>query len=229
MKILAIDTSSGSESVALLEDGRLLGEWLSTDVGLHSRYLVGNVKRFLESQRVGLKEIGLFTVTTGPGSFTGLRVGISTVKGLSWVVGSPVAGVSTLEALAMNVSPVEGVICPLIDAKQKEVYTALFRYRGGELERLTEDRNIKIERLAEFLEDSPEELILLGDGIKASEGVLTGVNNIKLTMPERFWHVRAHNVGIIAWKRGIKESPHRLVPTYIRKSHAELKKEDASR
>ncbi len=230
MKILAIDTSSGTESIALLEDGSTVGEWLSTRVGLHSRYLVGNIKRFLESLRVELSEIELFAVTTGPGSFTGLRVGISTVKGLSWTLGRAVAGVSTLESLAMNVSPTEATICPLMDARQKELYTALFRYRGRELERLTEDRCVKIESFIEFLEESGrEDVILLGDGIEAAEKVIDVGQRRWITLPERFWHVGAHNVGILAWQKGIRESPHRLVPNYIRKSHAEIKKEGGSR
>ncbi len=230
MKILAIDTSSGTESIALLEDGSLVGEWLSARVGLHSRYLVGNTKRFLESMRVELSEVELFAVTTGPGSFTGLRVGISTVKGLSWTLGRAVAGVSTLEALAMNVSHTETIICPLMDARQKEVYTALFRYRGRELERLTEDRTVRIEGLGEFLEEGGrEDVILLGDGIEPAREALKGCGKRKLILPERFWYVRAHNVGILAWQKGMKESPYRLVPNYIRKSHAEIKKEGGSR
>ncbi len=225
MKILAIDTSSGSESVALLEDDTLVGEWLSVEVGLHSRYLVGNIKRFLESMRVKLQDIGLFAVTTGPGSFTGLRVGISTVKGLAWTLKRPVAGVSTLSALAMNVPPSEEIICPVVDAKQNELYTALFRYRGGRLERLTEDGNVKVDGFKEFLKErGVERVILLGDGIRVIEA-----DSVGTVLPERFWYVRAHNVGLLAWQRGTGESAHRLVPNYIRKSHAELKKEGASR
>ena len=228
MRILAVDTSAGSESIALVEDGTPVGEWFSTRVGLHSRYLVGNIKRFVESMGVGLGEIELFAVTTGPGSFTGLRVGISTIKGLAWVSGRATAGVSTLEALAMNIGPTERTICPIMDAKQKELYTALFRYRDGRLERLTEDRNIRIDAFGQFLRGVEGGIILVGDGIGVRPEGLKEKKEVGLA-PERFWHVRAQCVGLVAWQKGLKYSPHNLVPAYIRKSHAELKKEESSR
>lgn len=139
MKILAIDTSSQSASCAVTEEGKLLGEFFTNVKLTHSQTILPMVENLLEQTRVALPEIGLFAVTDGPGSFTGLRIGLSAVKGMAHALGKGCVGVSTLEALAWNLSGMDAAVCPVLDARCSQVYTALFRSGGDFPERLADD------------------------------------------------------------------------------------------
>ena len=164
MKILAFESSAKAASVALCEDEFLIAQSYQNSGLTHSTTLLPMAKSLLDHCGVALEPVDCLAVAAGPGSFTGLRIGISTVKGLAWGLEKPCAGVSTLEAMAWNLAHMDGVICCAMDARRRQVYNALFRARGGALERLCEDRAISLEELARELEGCPDAQIVVGDG-----------------------------------------------------------------
>ena len=156
MKILAFESSAKAAGVALCEDEFLIAQSYQNNGLTHSTTLLPMAEDLLRNCGV--------TLSAGPGSFTGLRIGISTVKGLCWGADKPCAGVSTLEAMAWNLAHLDGVICCAMDARRHQVYNALFRAREGTLERLTPDRAISLEELAEERKSFDGPQIVVGDG-----------------------------------------------------------------
>jgi tRNA threonylcarbamoyladenosine biosynthesis protein TsaB len=177
MKLLGIDTASSHASAAIVENGRLISEKIHRPKGSiaagaggsrndHAENLVPLIESALQGAALFLSDISGCAVAIGPGSFTGLRIGLSTAKGLCYGSGIPVVGVSTLHAIAARIRDFSGVICPVLDARKKEVYAALFHARAGFLERLSDDVAVSCDRLGELLRQfGPSEPILLaGDG-----------------------------------------------------------------
>ncbi|MBP3583767.1 MAG: tRNA (adenosine(37)-N6)-threonylcarbamoyltransferase complex dimerization subunit type 1 TsaB, partial [Clostridia bacterium] len=165
MKILALDTTAKVASVAVLEDGRALAEY-SVDNGLtQSELILPMAEDILKKLKLDFSDIELYAVTTGPGSFTGVRIGVSLVKGLAFGRSTPIVEVSTLEALAENISPLDGILVPCMDARRGEVYNALFTSDGECVTRLTDDRAISLDRLAEELSEygADRKIYLSGD------------------------------------------------------------------
>ena len=158
MKILALDSTAKVASVALCEDEHLLGELTLNNGNTHSQTLLPMVEFLLDKFELSPSDVDLFAVAAGPGSFTGVRIGAATVKGLAFGKETPCAGVSTLESLAYNLCDYDGLICPVMNARRQQVYTALFRAKDGVLERLMPDSAIAItdldQRLSVF--DEPE-------------------------------------------------------------------------
>ncbi|MFQ5465686.1 MAG: tRNA (adenosine(37)-N6)-threonylcarbamoyltransferase complex dimerization subunit type 1 TsaB [Thermodesulfobacteriota bacterium] len=226
MITLAIDTSSASGSVALVDDGRLAAEWTVGDVGLHARWLSRSIAAFLASAGCAAGDVDLFALTTGPGSFTGLRIGVSAVKGLAWTLGRPVAGVSTLEAIAMNVPYAGRLVCPVLDARKKEVYAALYRLDGPEAVAVMPDSAMSPAALFERIERlcGPLGPVFLGSGLGAyGDLIRERVPGAELA-PEPLWHLRASNVALIAGRPGAaRVDASGLVPVYLRRSEAEIK------
>lgn len=230
-RILAIDTSSVSGSIALIEGGTLAGELTVGDVGRHSEWLLGAIDEFLKDLGVAVADVDLFAVGNGPGSFTGLRIGVSTLKGLAWALKRPVLGVSTLEALAMNVNASDALICPILDARKKEVYSALFRLRDGRLERLIDDKSQCPEELVQSLKDggyadnTPLPLTFIGQGLPVYGSLIKSEIEGCVFEDEDLWEINAGNIGLIAHslhERAVK--PLDLSPTYRRASEAEFKR-----
>jgi len=224
MKILAIDTSTASGSIALLEDDRLIAELTTCSQKTHAERLLPSIKGLLEGADARIEEIDCFAVTKGPGSFTGLRIGLSTVKGLAWSLHKPVIGVSTLEALAMNIPYADKPICPILDARKKEVYAGIYRCDGNRLERIMDDKAIKP---AVLLENIKEPTIFIGGGIDVIFNSEPRTPNPKLVFaPSHLWLIRAVNIGLLAWKKfkgGEIDTPEAVGLNYLRPSEAELK------
>jgi len=146
MKILAIDTSSESSSVALLNDESIWAEFYFNTKRRYDETLLQTIDVLFSQTEIKPSDIDLFVATVGPGSFTGLRVGLSTIKGFAFSAGKPIAGVSTLMALACNIPNSEKSICPMIDARRGEIYTALYRMdKGGVLSNVSEERVTRME------------------------------------------------------------------------------------
>ena len=164
MKILAIESSAKAASCAVCEGEALLCQSYQNRGLTHSATLMPMVEDMLKNSGRTLGEMDAFAVSVGPGSFTGLRIGIATVKGLAWGLEKPCAGVSTLEAMAWNLAHVDGVICCAMDARRGQVYNALFRAEGGTLHRLTPDRAISLEELAEEQKNYAGAQFVVGDG-----------------------------------------------------------------
>ncbi len=226
MKILAFDTSSTSGSVALLDDGRLVGEYTAGDVGTHADWLMRTVSALLRDSSCKIDEIDLFATGVGPGSFTGLRVGISTIKGLAWALKKDVAGVSTLKSLALNLRYSGDLVCPVLDARKGEVYTALYSFAGDRQEVLLQESALAPERLFKLLgaKAPGRKVVFLGNGLKVyGEAVKNSVKGACFA-PEPLWHTRASNIALAASEEGFGlMAPQKILPVYLRKSEAELK------
>ena len=206
MIALGIDSSAKVCSVALVSD-RLLAIRTHSDGLTHSQTLLPAVKEVLAEAGLSLSDLDVIAVSAGPGSFTGLRIGISTVKGLAFADAVPCAAVSTLEALAMNALSFEGaVICPVMDARRGEFYNALFTVKSGELMRLVPDRAISGEALSEELR-SFEKVLILGDGaVKFTEAFPSYLPNLAAE------EIRLQNGESVA-RLGLREAEtHSLVP-----------------
>ena len=147
MRILAFESSAKAASVALLEDGVLAAERFVNNGKTHSATLMPMAEGLLRDCGTDPAELDYIAVAKGPGSFTGVRIGVSAAKGLGWAAEKPLLGVSTLEAMAFQMRHLSGVICPVMDARRAQVYNALFRSDGRALTRLTEDRAISLEDL----------------------------------------------------------------------------------
>lgn len=225
MLTLAIDTSTKTGSVALLRNDSILAECL-INLGInHSETLLPTIKTILSVAGVETEEVALFAFTAGPGSFTGLRIGASTVKGLALATGKPVVGVSTMDALALNVANSTITICPMLDARKKEVYTALYRPSRDNLpEKIGRDRVVDPE---EFLKGLNGDVIFLGDGVRNYVGLIKKILHGRSHFaPPHLQHVKASAVGLIGMKKFSKGDILDLiafVPQYLRLSEAEMK------
>ena len=219
MKILAIDTSASPVSAALTEDGRLLGEYYLHIKMTHSQTLMPMVESLLQTTGTALQDIDLFAVNAGPGSFTGVRIGVASVKGMTMPLDKPCAAVSTLEAMAYGLPYQEGIVCAMMDARCSQVYNALFRLHDGTPERLTPDRALPIEELLEELKAFQETVYLVGDGAE-----LTEAKGNLLLVPEniRFQHAygTAKAAQYLAEQNRLCTSD-RLMPLYLRLPQAE--------
>ena len=226
MKILALDSTAVTASVALCEDEALLAEYTIRNGNTHSETLLPMVESILHFFGITPQQIDLFAASAGPGSFTGVRIGAATVKGLSFDSGKPCIGVSTLEALAQNLSAMDGLICPVMNARRKQVYTALFRCKNGVMERLMPDSAIAIAELDEILSAYEEPVLLCGDGYEITAQLLTHpICNI----PERLRHQSAYSVAQIAlslYRSGVRTSDAEMAPTYLRLSQAERERNE---
>ncbi len=218
MKILALESSAIAASVALTRDGILLAETTVNIGNTHSETLLPIVENMMKQTGLSVADADLFAVSVGPGSFTGVRIGVATVKGLAFGSGKPCVGVSTLEALAENLSVVsDALICPVMNARRNQVYTALFR--GGK--RLMPDSAISAEELDEILAAYDEPVLFTGDGYD----LITGQTSHRfLPVPERLRVQSAASVAAVArrcYAEGRFTTDAGLVPVYLRPSQAE--------
>jgi tRNA threonylcarbamoyladenosine biosynthesis protein TsaB len=231
MITLAIDSSAVAASAAVTEDGKILGEFFCNTGLTHSQTLMPMIQCLLQSTKIPLKDVGLFAVSAGPGSFTGIRIGVASIKGLAFPFNTPCVGVSTLEALAWNLAHLNGTVCAVMDARCGQVYNAMFRVSGGIPERLTPDRAISADELAAECTNSTEPLFLVGDGAKLCYN-RQGFRTIgALLPPEPLIYQRAvgvANAASVAFKNGAAVTPAELRPVYLRPAQAEraLKKKN---
>lgn len=242
MKVLGIDTASVIASVALIDEGKLVREELSpiTDQSRlragtvhranHAETLLPLIDTVLKRTGLSLPEISAVAVSIGPGSFTGLRIGLSTVKGLAYGWGIPVVGVPTLLAVAARVTDWQGLVCPFLDAKKREVYSALFQKKGESLERLSGDLvsspETVIRRVVPLSDGTP--VMFIGDGIRVyGELIETSLGSRCVLTSGETYPSTASAVARLGEERIRKEEIDplgALVPLYIRQSEAELKK-----
>ena len=174
MIVLGIDTSCAVSAVALTDDRRLISSYSLCSTLEHSTVLLPMIERVLSDASLSMKDVDLISVTDGPGSFTGIRIGISTSKGLAFPFNTPCMGVSTLESLAWQLAGLDGVICPVIDARNMNVYTALFESDGnGGIRRLTDDDVVPISELGELLKN--KKVRIAGDAAVKTRDALEGI------------------------------------------------------
>ena len=224
MRILAFETSAKAASVALLEGDMLLGE-LYLNCGLtHSRTLLESAQRLLEITELTAKDIDAVACAAGPGSFTGVRIGVAAAKGFAWGREVPCYGVSTLEAMALSLGEYQGYVCPVMDARRSQVYNALFYVNHGSLKRITEDRAIALVQLKQELAHLTEPVFLVGDGSVLTYKTLSGDIPNLIMPPEHRMHQRAVGVALLAAQKqaaGETGDGAALTPNYLRLSQAE--------
>ena len=225
MLTLAFESSAKAASVALLRDGSLISQYSQCSGLTHSRTLLPMAEDLLKNAELKLSDIDLFAVAHGPGSFTGIRIGVSTVKGLAWACDKPCVGVSTLESMAWHGLAAGGLVCPVMDARRSQVYNALFRIEDGRPARVTEDRPIALEELASELEKLGESAFLVGDGAEMSAAFLQGRGLACRLAPENLRMQSAWGVAMAAMGK-TPGTADELLPVYLRLSQAERERQE---
>ena len=220
--ILAVDSTASPASVCLY-DGRIVAEYFINTKFTHSSTLTAMIDSALRITDTSTADIDCFAVNHGPGSFTGVRIGVSAVKGMAYAADKPCVAVSTLESMAYNFLSSDAVICACMDARRNQVYNALFRIKDGAVERLCDDRPIGVDELIDELGGFGERMIIAGDGAPLVYGSAGGLENVVLA-PENQRYQRASATAVIAEERfnkGLTVSAAALMPTYLRLSQAE--------
>ena len=223
MLILAFETSAKAGSVALHDGQKPLAESYQNTGLTHSQTLMVMAEDMLKQCGYTAKDVTHVAVAAGPGSFTGVRIGVAAAKGLAWGLQAPCYGVSTLEAMAKNFG-VEGIVCAVMDARRNQVYNALFRAEKGVYTRLTEDRAIALAELEAELEALEGPVYLVGDGSLVAKAAL---GDRVILPPEHRMHQRAAGVAMVAAEMvaaGVQADAESLQPNYLRLSQAEREK-----
>lgn len=229
MKILAFETSAKSASVALLEEDKLLGEYYQNNGMTHSVTLMKMAENLLENCGLKPEDISAAACAAGPGSFTGVRIGVAAAKGFAWGRDIPCVGVSTLEAMAQGARSFQGVVCCTMDARRQQVYNALFRCCDGTLTRLTPDRAISLEELELELKNVEIPKIIVGDGAQLCYNTLGERLSDVTPAPEHLSMQRASGVALVARAQLLKGgafSGAALEPNYLRLSQAERERNE---
>ena len=224
MKILALETSAKAVSAAVVENGKVLCSGYQ-DTGLtHSRTLMPIVEHILKNTGMTMAQIDAVAVAAGPGSFTGIRIGVSAAKGLAFAIEKPTVSVSVLAAMARNVAFRDGLIICAMDARRNQVYNALFEAKDGVLTRLTEDRSIGLAELTEEVRNDPRPKTVVGDGGRLCADFLTAQGVECLLAPPHLVMQNAMSVALEAEElaaKGQLQSAQELLPIYLRPPHAE--------
>lgn len=241
MKVLAIETSTMLGGISLLDDSSgLIAEVRLNVKSTHSERLMPEIDHVMKQSGLELSDIDVFSVSIGPGSFTGLRIGLSTAKGFSFATGKPIVAVPTLEALAWNLPFCRYPVCTMLDARKKEVYAALFLWEGNGFVRLIGEMSVNVDMLMEEVkriigsgkgegEILDDKILFIGEGALLYKEKIVEAAKEKATFPslEKMIPSPANiaSIGVQKALRGEFSDPISLVPFYIRRSEAELKRE----
>lgn len=225
MKILALDSSGLVASVAIAEDDNLLAEYTVNYKKTHSQTLLPMLDEISTMIELDLDTIDAVAVAAGPGSFTGLRIGSATAKGLGLALNKPLIGIPTVEGLAYNLYDVPGIICPIMDARRKQVYTGIYKFENHEMLTVEDQMAIGVEELIEKLNAQKCQVIFLGDGVSVYKEIIEE----KLEVPYTFapLHMSKQRAGAIAalgmkyYKSGKIQNATEHQPDYLRVSQAE--------
>ena len=234
MMILGIDSSAVSVGAAVCDisgtDVRVIADGFINNKITHSQTLMPLVQSLLENAKLTLADIDVFAVSAGPGSFTGLRIGVSAVKGMAYALGKPCREVSTLHAMACNFQLYDGIVCAVMDARCNQVYNALFEAKNGQITRLCDDRALMIPELKAELDEkySSKNIVLCGDGAELCYGRSGGENIVLSPAPIRYQNGTGVCIAAVQYP-DIDAAA--LMPKYLRLPQAErerLAKEKAS-
>lgn len=225
MRVLAIDTSSIVASVAIVEEEKLVAEFTINNKKTHSQTLLPMLEQMVKFADVSLESVDAIAISGGPGSFTGLRIGAATAKGLGLALNKPLIHVPTLKALAYNMVGTSEFICPIMDARRSQVYTGIYRFEKDELITEFEDSCIEIQGLFEKLHELGRSVVFLGDGISTYQSVIE--ENLKVPYTISCVHHREQRaaavgaLGLQYLKEGKTETASQHKPEYLRLSQAE--------
>ena len=229
MLILAFETSAKAGSVALWQDGKLLGESYQNTGLTHSQTLLSMAENLIASCGYTPQDVTAAAVAAGPGSFTGVRIGVAAAKGFAWGLEIPCCGVSTLEAMAENLGIYDGYVLPVMDARRSQVYNALFKAEKGVLSQIKEDRAISLADLCEELKEIGGPIYLVGDGSPLTYNTLKEQIPALILPPEHRMHQRAAGVAMVAERmlqKGELCDAAALTPNYLRLSQAERERQE---
>ena len=224
MKVLALESSAKAVSVAVCENGMVVAQGYQHTGLTHSVTMMPLLENMLEKASIKLEDCDIIAVAAGPGSFTGLRIGVSAAKGLAWALDKPCCGVSTLEAMAENGRSFEGTLICAMDARRQQIYNAIFTCHEGELTRQCEDRAVALEVVAEELKNDPAPKLVLGDVAALCCQYLNGHGVPCRIAPPQLRFQQAAGVALVAQRMaedGRTVSAQELTPTYLRLSQAE--------
>lgn len=231
MRILAIDSSGLVASVAVIEDDQILADYSVNYKKTHSQTLVPMLDEIKKMIDLDLSTIDAIAIAKGPGSFTGLRIGSATAKGLALALNVPIVPVGTLEGLAMNMWGYPHLICPIMDARREQVYTGVYRFNNENLETVIEQCPLAVEELCEKLNGLGKKVIFLGDGCPVYSDKITELLTIPYEYaPANMNRQRAASVGVLAGKyfaEGKVENALEHKPEYLRLSQAERERNEA--
>ncbi len=232
MKVLAVDTSTMVATCAVLDEEKLLGEFSLNQDMTHSENLVPMIKEVLDNLNLNISDIDLYGVAVGPGSFTGLRIGIATVKSFAHVFDKPIVGISTLEGLAFNLS-YNGIIVPMIDARRDRVYTGIYKRDMGSLSNILEPCIMEIDELLGILKKDYHNIMINGNGaLLHKDKILDRLEGQVELAPMGLNGCKGASIAELSlqrWKKGETQDYYSLVPNYLRESQAqrELRKKES--
>jgi tRNA threonylcarbamoyladenosine biosynthesis protein TsaB len=225
LKVLAVDTSSSVAAVAVIDDTKLLGEYILNHKKTHSQKLMPVIRELLSSLELLPQDIDIYAASSGPGSFTGLRIGVTSIKAMAYAVKKPVVSVPTLDALAYNIPIRDSLICPIMDARNNQVYTAVYKREKEIPVKITEYMGIPVADLAEIIKGKNRNCLFTGDAVLLHKDFLKEQlkENCEFA-PANLQLQRASSVAQLALLNALSgklESPYDMVPFYLRKSQAE--------
>ena len=226
MKIFAVDTSSNVASAAVCDGDRLICEISVNNKLTHSETLMPIIEEVFRRSELTPEDIDLFAVSDGPGSFTGLRIGVTTVKSLAHAADKQVAGVNTLEAMCFNIPFCPYIISPIMDARRGEVYNAFYRFENGSLKEICPPRALPLSECIAELKEMSEKVVFLGDGVPVhKDEIKNTLGELAYFAPQNVNMQKASGV-IEAAKHKKAQKYYELVPEYLRKSQAEREYEE---
>ncbi|MGL4361815.1 MAG: tRNA (adenosine(37)-N6)-threonylcarbamoyltransferase complex dimerization subunit type 1 TsaB [Cellulosilyticaceae bacterium] len=230
MNIIALDASGVAGSVAYFSEGKLVGEYYVCHKLTHSQTIMPMLEDMKKLIGFDLKDVDVIATTSGPGSFTGIRIGVSTAKAMAMALEVPIVGISTLDVMAHNVTFTESIICPIMDARRQQVYTACYQWQKGKMVRLTDHLGMMIDELLEHLKTYDKSVIFVGDGVSVFEKTIKeALGERALFVPSYMMMQRASvvaHLAAIAFEKGEAVDADEFVPDYLRKSQAERELEE---
>lgn len=232
MKILSLDSATESATCAILDDNRVLGEITFNNKKQHAQILMPIIDELFNNLGMSIKDIDAFVVSKGPGSFTGLRIGMATIKGLSQGLGKPFVTVSTLDSLAYNLAYTDGIICPILDALRDNVYTALYTFNNYELTRISDYINISIDELINMLKEKNCSISFVGDGVpKFKDKLIAQIPKTRFA-PAHLNLAKASSLGELGLNllsNGTFDDIYSSVPIYLRLPQAQREYDEKMR
>ena len=224
MLVLSVDSSYSTATCALIKDDKILAEINLNDKKQHSVILMRLIDSILKEYEIDINDIDAFIISRGPGSFTGLRIGMATLKGLAFASKKPLISVSTLDALAYNSISFQGIICPIMDALRDNIYTCLYKNENNNLTPLIKEQCLNINELVTILKEQTLPIIFVGDGVAKHKEFLQENIPSSFFAPNHSNFPKASSVGELGIKKindGVIENIDSINPIYLRKSQAE--------
>lgn len=230
MKILGIDSSGLVASAAIADEKNIIAEFTVNNKQTHSQTLLPMIEKVVDMSGIELEQIDAIAIAAGPGSFTGLRIGSATAKGIGLALKKPIVSVPTLDGLAYRVSVFDGIICPIMDARRNQVYTGIYKMDKGNLVCLSEQKAVDIHEIMEELEKYDEKVIFLGDGVEVQrETIEKEFKKEYCFAPIHLSKQSAAAVAVLGetyFNQGKAEDAAEHKPIYLRKSQAEREREE---